>query len=675
MHPIMTARNFNVTQSLLENYLPLPEVKWTNAEKKLQMTIKAISFGDAGKSITAVKYKVENLSENIQKIRLALAVRPLQLNPPWQHGGFSKITSAEFTDSGRALKINDSIELLSSIEPSDYAVLSKNVGDIFSQFSNENLPSSKTAVDADGVVTAGQTYDFSISPDSYEEIVLIFPLHPESLNEAVKISKTNFFDKNLLKLAEFWKKTLGDWSIIISDTKITNLVRSNLAYMLLNRDFKAAQPGPRNYARAWMRDGSISSATYLRYGLNNISRDYLDWFSSLLDNSGFIPPIVESGKKEIPGWARDWKEYDSQGEYAFAIREYYEFSKDRNFLRKHYPRVITALKFMRALIEKRLTKEYENTEYYGILPESNSHEGYFPAKHSYWDDFWGIRGYKDGIALARAINDIKTETRLIKELNEFRANVYRSIKMVIEKKKIEYMPGCAELGDPDATSTSISIMACGELSEMLDDPLLAKTLDSTYSKYLDGIKNRWEGGKWGSFTPYEVRNIDALVRMRRRDDAQKLLAFMIGELVRPSNWNLWGEVTHYDLRTGSYIGDMPHTWVGAGFCNAVRSMFVYEEDSHVVIGGGITDKWINDTVTVLNMPTWFGKVSYTISKNELEEVSMKLSGTANPKGGFIIRLPYGEDTAVKINGKDVVKSGRDIIYYGRLPVAIELKMK
>jgi len=153
------------------------------------------------------------------------------------------------------------------------------------------------------------------------------------------------------------------------------------------------------------------------------------------------------------------------------------------------------------------------------------------------------------------------------------------------------------------------------------------------------------------------------------------LAFMIGEPVRPSNWNLWGEVTHYDLRTGSYIGDMPHTWVGAGFCNAVRSMFVYEEDSHVVIGGGITDKWINDTVTVLNMPTWFGKVSYTISKNELEEVSMKLSGTANPKGGFIIRLPYGEDTAVKINGKDVVKSGRDIIYYGRLPVAIELKMK
>lgn len=38
---------------------------------------------------------------------------------------------------------------------------------------------------------------------------------------------------------------------------------------------------------------------------------------------------------------------------------------------------------------------------YGLMPESISHEGYSGNPvHSYWDDFWTLRGLKDAADMA-----------------------------------------------------------------------------------------------------------------------------------------------------------------------------------------------------------------------------------------------------------------------------------
>ena len=41
---------------------------------------------------------------------------------------------------------------------------------------------------------------------------------------------------------------------------------------------------------------------------------------------------------------------------------------------------------------------------FGLFPPSISHEGYAskPA-YSYWDVFWGLRGYRDAVAIALAL--------------------------------------------------------------------------------------------------------------------------------------------------------------------------------------------------------------------------------------------------------------------------------
>lgn len=85
-------------------------------------------------------------------------------------------------------------------------------------------------------------------------------------------------------------------------------MRSNLAYMLLNEDLKAAQPGPRNYAHAWMRDGAVSTATYLRFGITDVPHDYLEWFTPLVREDGFVPFLVDGVTGKMLGCQRcGWK--------------------------------------------------------------------------------------------------------------------------------------------------------------------------------------------------------------------------------------------------------------------------------------------------------------------------------------------------------------------------------
>jgi len=47
----------------------------------------------------------------------------------------------------------------------------------------------------------------------------------------------------------------------------------------------------------------------------------------------------------------------------------------------------------------------------------------------------------------------------------FRENLYNSIRLAMKNRKIDYIPGCAELGDFDATSTTIALTPCNELKK------------------------------------------------------------------------------------------------------------------------------------------------------------------------------------------------------------------
>ncbi len=61
---------------------------------------------------------------------------------------------------------------------------------------------------------------------------------------------------------DFWKTKVDHikFNLPESADRIVNTYKSNLAYILINRDKAGIQPGSRSYERSWIRDGALTSS-------------------------------------------------------------------------------------------------------------------------------------------------------------------------------------------------------------------------------------------------------------------------------------------------------------------------------------------------------------------------------------------------------------------------------
>lgn len=125
-----------------------------------------------------------------------------------------------------------------------------------------------------------------------------------------------------------------------------------------------------------------------------------------------------------------------------------------------------------------------------------------------------------------------------------------------------------------------------------------------------------------------------------------------------------------DYRYPGYIGDMPHTWVGSDFINAIRSMFVYENewDQSLVLGSALYQDWIDspEGMSVQNLPTYYGEVSYSIKK-ENDKYRFSIYGNAKlPSSGIKIKNFNGSKLP-----KRVTMNGNGIKDYSEKEITIK----
>jgi len=634
-----------VSQSLVDNYLPLPAVSWKM--DPVHVEIEAITHGTTDNSATYVRYRVTNTSSKPQQGRLYLLIRPLQINPIWQHGGMSPISSLAFEQEaqGGIVMVNEQPTFVSLTPVNGFSARAFERGDIIEDIMKDKLPQIMSLDQSGELISGTLIYDFNIPPNAHADILIAAPLHNsladiQSFRKATSgdaISVSEAFTRAKSAARIFWTKKLGDTRIQLPQQEAMDTMKSQIAYILINQDGVSIQPGSRNYKRAWIRDGSLTSAALLRMGLTNEVRNYLDWYSRQVQPDGWVPPILENDGSINKGFGWD-NEYDSQGEYIYAILEYYRFTKDKEFLARHFDSVVHAMKQMVKLRDLTLVEGYmadhpAPERFKGIFPKSISHEGYSPAMHSYWDDFWALKGWKDGQEAARIMGREDIATWAGKEYEAMRQSMQESIQATAEYKKIDYVPGCAEKGDPDATSTAIAFFPCEEESLPKGD-LIQNTFDRYYNDLMKRLQPGWKGG----FTPYEIRSITAFVKLGQKDRAKDLLDYML-TCRRPANWNHLAEVVHSDPRLGVYIGDMPHTWVGSGYVNSVRAMLVYEENGILHLLAGTPEEWVTgEGIRITKLPTHYGTLNMT-ARLEGNMLTIDLEGEINPENGIELYWP------------------------------------
>ncbi|HSA04202.1 MAG TPA: discoidin domain-containing protein [Tenuifilaceae bacterium] len=649
--------NVNTSQTLegidnLNQASVIPNVSWQFSNVEFKTAITAI--GEANKnSVLLVRYSFKNQSAKPKNIELYLLIRPYQVNPYYQFlntiGGVGKINEIKEIDT-KTISVDNKI-IFSPQNHTSFTASTFDEGNIVDFIRNNSLTNNKQAFDPAGLTNGAIRYSLHLNPNGETQILLAIPFHNHTStfsDNEIKEMETGFNAS-----ANFWKNEINHvkFNLPESANRIVKTYRANLAYILINRDKTGIQPGSRSYDRSWIRDGALTSSALLKSGIVKEVKEFIDWYSLYLFEDGKVPCVVDfRGPDPVP-------ENDSHGEYIYLIKEYFNFTKDTAFLREKNKEILKVVNYIESLIAQRSTDYYKNgndsiQSLYGLVPESISHEGYSAKPmHSYWDNFFTIKGLKDAAEIQRILGENKEFERINNLRKTFSQNLYNSIRLAMKNHSISYIPGCAELGDFDATSTTISLTPCNEFAN-LPKPEIYNTFD----KYYEFFKNRRVGKlEWENYTPYENRIIGSFIMLNEPEKAHELIDYFLNNQ-RPQGWYHWAEVVWNNYRTPKFIGDMPHTWVGSDFINAMRTMFVYEdeEDKSLALAAALYPDWINSEngMSVENLPTYYGEVSYSIQRNN-NSYTISIHGNLQlPKNGIKIKNFNGKKlpSKVTING-------------------------
>ncbi len=673
---LVTWADVKTVHGLVDGDLPIPQVTWDAGAVALEVT--ALASGLPGESALLARYRVSNRTAAPRKVRLLLALRPLQVNPPWQFlgtpGGVSPIRSLAF-DGGRAV-VNGERVVVPLMAPSTAAATTFDAGDVSGFLLAGRLPPHPRVEDTTGLASGAFAFDLELPASASRDVVVAIPFDraqapaelagafgPAPWNGLPQDAARALFESLLARERAGWRGRLDRvvFDVPPEAERYVEILRSQLGWILVNRDGSAIQPGSRSYARSWIRDGSLTSEALLRLGHSSVARSFLLWFAGFQGGDGRVPCCVDArGADGVP-------EHDSHGQLVFLVAETVRYTGDRGLAGRMWPNVVSAVSYLDALRQKRRTPEYEAPEkrvFFGLLPESISHEGYAAKPmHSYWDGFFALRGLKDAVFLAELLGKEEEAKAFARIRDEFAADLHASIRLAMERHGIDYIPGCAELGDFDATSTTAALAPGGERAR-----LPKEALERTFERYLENVAKR-EAGEGEAYTPYELRAVGALVRLGRRDEAVGLLDLFFRDL-RPAGWNQWGEVVWRDPRTPKFIGDMPHTWVGSDYVRSFLDLFAYEreDDSSLVVAAGIPERWVRSArgVSVKGLRTPYGSLDAALSA-EGAGVRVRLAGLkAVPPGGVVVRPPLsspprtatvdGRPAPLSADGEVVVRS-------------------
>ena len=226
--------------------------------------------------------------------------------------------------------------------------------------------------------------------------------------------------------------------------------------------------------------------------------------------------------------------------------------------------------------------------------------------------------------------------------DQFRTDLGASLRAATVRHGIEYLPGAAELGDFDPTSTTIALVPGGEQAGLPDSILLQDLLHNTFERYWREFEQRRDGKhEWKDYTPYEWRNVGAFVRLGWRERAWDAVKFFFDDRA-PRGWNQWGEVVSRTPRKPFFLGDLPHAWVASDFMRSALDMFAYtrEADNSLVLAAGIPALWLQgDGIAIDGLRTPQGRLGYALRRESNRLVLRFTDSTRLPSGGAVLPWP------------------------------------
>ncbi|HSQ73963.1 MAG TPA: discoidin domain-containing protein, partial [Bacteroidota bacterium] len=171
---LITWNHVTTQPSLRNGYLPIPAVTWT-CKNAWELTIEAVAGGTRGHSFLGVRYSLKSTANGFRG-KLFIAIRPFQVNPPWQalniEGGTALIDSIAHRNG---VVIVDGTPVIPFEAPSGFGALEFDQGDITGFLARGELPPVQHVKDHAGHASAALAYDFNLGRGQTKEISLAIP--------------------------------------------------------------------------------------------------------------------------------------------------------------------------------------------------------------------------------------------------------------------------------------------------------------------------------------------------------------------------------------------------------------------------------------------------------------------------------------------------------------------
>ncbi|CBL43851.1 conserved hypothetical protein [gamma proteobacterium HdN1] len=634
--------------SLADRRWPIPSVSVSSAPLQIVVTGAATFVG--GRWCVLAEYRVQNTGEKRLSGKLLARLRPFQVTPPWQawreFGGVFPVNDLCWNE--RFLQVNERFAV-GPIEPVDACLLIPwlNFDDALLR-DRLRMPCMKRITDPVSLAQAVMAWPISLASGESNSVHLLLPferMEPEEQKQwwakcQHEISFPSAFPAKLLDAAiRDWKALVGGFALAGNDEikRRFDVICTATAHILVNRSGPALQPGPRRYARSWIRDAATMGAALLRMGRVQEVVEFLEWYHPFLREDGYVPCCVDRDG------ADPLVEHDSHGQWLFLVAEACRYGAGSVFSNRMLPSMRRVARYLFQLRSQRCTSAYQNGENvvrYGLLPESVSHEGYLAQPvHAYWDDVWAWRGLLHAVDYftSEAPNSSEAHTlaeRCRQESEALEQAIRNSMTMVMSSAKIEFLPGSVEWADYDPASTACAV---GQLNAFACLPESA--IPATFRQFLDGWRERkLQGRESGKYSAYDIRVVAALLRLGWRDEANELLNFLLADM-RPQNWQQWPEISWPNPRSPGHLGDLPHSWIGAEAVLAILSLFVLEDERALVLGQGIKLDWLEEGVSGTGWPTPFGTLDFAYQKVSNGCIRVTLAGSVVPPDGIVLALP------------------------------------
>lgn len=379
----------------------------------------------------------------------------------------------------------------------------------------------------------------------------------------------------------------------------------NAFHLIANAETGVPRIGTVDYPVLWIRDAVIQVGALDAMGRHDLARAGCEQLASVVFSGGF------------------GAEADAPGQAIWALVQHARLTQDPVWLRTVYPAIVERahwLDRMRTAVAPLRAPSMNRMPRYLSSPAINTvclpAEGGLIRGRMDWQlpgfyvNCWAVAGYRSAAYAARVLRD-----------DDRAAEWERTAEDLDERIAAVLLPAYGNERDP-----AVAPYPTDALRAQRDD--LTSAFAAWYRRHrLTPDGDRAAEPLWTYFEAAQAHNAlrsglvdEAWVTLQPMLDPAAPWALGVhGEGVPGGSESLpFGRdesvVGWLDPARAAH-GNMPHGWTAAELVNALRSVFVVEEEDGLVIGSGVPARWCfpGAVFGVENLPTRWGAVSFTVT--------------------------------------------------------------